>query len=210
MNSVASHAGIFRGARISSLPTNACSNENNITFPLCYLRGKWSIDRLNTTHKLVKVLKCDPRVTHLTSCLSFAKVMQCMEYSKLWPSLTFAALIVTLTRGYKAFPLFHADRVIIGLPCSQGQFSRIWKVQCRLAKLGKRMLFSVEQVFVGRDEIRAPIKTPAWEAMKSRLLSSFLPTWACSLKVGWKLCWSQILGISSVTGQNHSFCFILC
>ena len=29
------------------------------------------------------------------------------------------------------------------------------------------MLFSVEQAFVGRDEIRAPLKTPAWEAMLS-------------------------------------------
>ena len=27
------------------------------------------------------------------------------------------------------------------------------------------MLFSVEQAFVGRDEKRAPLKTPAWEAM---------------------------------------------
>ena len=26
------------------------------------------------------------------------------------------------------------------------------------------MLFSVEQAFEGRDEIRAPLKTPAWEA----------------------------------------------
>ena len=26
------------------------------------------------------------------------------------------------------------------------------------------MLFSVEQAFVGTDEIRAPLKTPAWEA----------------------------------------------
>ena len=26
------------------------------------------------------------------------------------------------------------------------------------------MLFSVEQVFVGRVEIRAPLKTPLWEA----------------------------------------------
>ena len=26
------------------------------------------------------------------------------------------------------------------------------------------MLFSVEQAFVGRDERRAPLKTPAWEA----------------------------------------------
>ena len=80
--------------------------------------------------------------------------------------------------------MFHADRVIIGLPCGQGQFFRIWKVQNTLAKLGKRMLFSVEQVFVGTDEIQAPLKTPAWEAMKSGLLSSFLPTGACSLKVG--------------------------
>ena len=31
-----------------------------------------------------------------------------------------------------------------------------------------KMLFSVEQAFVGRDEeIRAPLKTPAWEAMWS-------------------------------------------
>ena len=29
---------------------------------------------------------------------------------------------------------------------------------------GKGMLFSVEQVFVGRDERGAPLKTSAWEA----------------------------------------------
>ena len=34
----------------------------------------------------------------------------------------------------------------------------------RLAKLGKGMLFSVEQAFVGREEIRAPLKTLEWEA----------------------------------------------
>ena len=28
------------------------------------------------------------------------------------------------------------------------------------------MLFSVEQAFVGKEEIRAPLKTPAWEAKK--------------------------------------------
>ena len=27
------------------------------------------------------------------------------------------------------------------------------------------MLFSVEQAFVGRDEKRSPLKTPAWEAI---------------------------------------------
>ena len=30
---LASHAGVFRGARISSLPTNACPTEDNIPFP---------------------------------------------------------------------------------------------------------------------------------------------------------------------------------
>ena len=30
---LASNAGVFRGARISSLPTNACSTENNFPFP---------------------------------------------------------------------------------------------------------------------------------------------------------------------------------
>ena len=32
-NHLASHAGVFRGARFSSLPTNACSIEDNIPFP---------------------------------------------------------------------------------------------------------------------------------------------------------------------------------
>ena len=31
---VASHAGVFSGARFSSLPTNACSTEDNIPFPM--------------------------------------------------------------------------------------------------------------------------------------------------------------------------------
>ena len=30
------------------------------------------------------------------------------------------------------------------------------------------MLFSVKQAFMGRDEIRAPPKTPAWEAVTAR------------------------------------------
>ena len=30
------------------------------------------------------------------------------------------------------------------------------------------MLFSVEQAFVGREEIRAPLKTPTWEATSIR------------------------------------------
>ena len=33
------------------------------------------------------------------------------------------------------------------------------------------MLFSVEQAFVGRDEKRAPRKTPAWEASVDKALT---------------------------------------
>ena len=43
-HTLASHAGVFRGARISSLPTNACSTEDNIPFPLLHSRGKWPIN----------------------------------------------------------------------------------------------------------------------------------------------------------------------
>ena len=35
------------------------------------------------------------------------------------------------------------------------------------------MLFSVEQAFVGREEIRAPLKTPAWEASKTPEIFEF-------------------------------------
>ena len=39
------------------------------------------------------------------------------------------------------------------------------------------MLFSVEQAFVGREEIRAPLKTPAWEARRN-------PKWIKKLLLG--------------------------
>ena len=35
------------------------------------------------------------------------------------------------------------------------------------------MLSSVEQAFVGRDEIRAPLKTPAWEATSATQRQKF-------------------------------------
>ena len=37
---LASYAGVFSEPHFSSLPTNVCSNED-ISFPLFYLRGKW-------------------------------------------------------------------------------------------------------------------------------------------------------------------------
>ena len=36
------------------------------------------------------------------------------------------------------------------------------------------MLFSAEQAFLGRDEKRAPLKTPAWEASQMTVKSCVL------------------------------------
>ena len=58
--------------------------------------------------------------------------MKCMEYSKILLNLN-----LRFIRGQKVFPVIHADRVIIRLPCGQGQLSRIWKVQCDWLSLGK-------------------------------------------------------------------------
>ena len=38
-----------------------------------------------------------------------------------------------------------------------------WSLTMQI-KQWKGMLFLVEQAFVGRDEMRAPLKMPAWEA----------------------------------------------
>ena len=48
-------------------------------------------------------------------------------------------------RGHKAFPVFRADRVIIGYACGQGQLSRIWKVQCDWLSLGKECCFRLSR-----------------------------------------------------------------
>ena len=82
--------------------------------------------------------------------------MQCMKYSKIWLNPTFAALNLTFIRGQKAFPVFHADRVIIRLPaCGQGQLSRIWKKQCDWLSLGKECCLRLSRRL--------------WEGMKSEL-----------------------------------------
>ena len=38
-------------------------------------------------------------------------------------------------------------------------------------KFGKRMLFSVEQAFVRKAEMRATLKTPTWQARKTTNIS---------------------------------------
>ena len=48
-------------------------------------------------------------------------------YSKFWLNLTFAAPSLTFIRGHKAFLVFHADGVIIGLPCDQVNFPEFGK-----------------------------------------------------------------------------------
>ena len=62
--------------------------------------------------------------------------MQCTKNFKIWLNLSFAALSLTWIRGHEGFSKFHGDRVIIGLPCGQGQLSRIWKVQRDWLSLG--------------------------------------------------------------------------
>ena len=91
--------------------------------------------------------------------------MQCTEYSKRRQNLSFASLSLTFIIGhYKTFPVFHADRVIIRLPCrSRSTFQNVEGAMW-LANNGKGILFSVKQAFVGRDDIWAPLKTSAWEA----------------------------------------------
>ena len=94
--------------------------------------------------------------TKVFSFLSFAKLyMQCEEYSKIWLNLTFAALNLTFIRGHKAFPGFHADRVI-GLPCGQGQPSRIWKVQCDWLSLGKECCSRLSKCLWGQTKYELP------------------------------------------------------
>ena len=59
-----------------------------------------------------------------------------------------------------------------------------------LAKLGKGMLFTVEQAFVGTDERQAPLKTPAWEAT---------PNWVIMINT------STILYLLRVNKHTNSF-----
>ena len=45
------------------------------------------------------------------------------------------------------------------------------------------MLFSVEQAFVGRDEIQASLKMPAWRLVKVRSIQKVLPQCCALLQV---------------------------
>ena len=94
------------------------------------------------THKLVIVKKRDPerdpRVTFFL--LFFPSLRLCSTWRILksdWVNLTFAALSLIFIRGHEGFSKYHADRVVIGLPCGQGQLSRIWKVQHERLSVGK-------------------------------------------------------------------------
>ena len=66
------------------------------------------------------------------------------------------------------------------------------------------MLFSVEQVVVGRDEKRAPLKTPAWEARVPHS-RSHLEVNAGGL---WDTCvshYSRCIVVYGVAGPRHVF-----
>ena len=67
---LASHAGVFGGARFSSLP-----NRKQHSFPLFYLRGKWPIKVLTGETRLRR----DPRVT--VFLLFFPSLRLCSAWS---------------------------------------------------------------------------------------------------------------------------------
>ena len=102
--------------------------------------------------------------------------MQCMEYSKIWLNLIFAALNLTFIRGQKAFPVFNADRVIIRLPCGQGQLSRIWEVQCGWLSMGRECCLRLSRRLWGGMKNELPK-----ESLRGRLcfsvLGTVLPKW---------------------------------
>ena len=82
--------------------------------------------------------------------------MKCMEYSKILLNLIFAALNLRFIRGQKVFPVIHVDRVIIRLPCGQGQLSRIWKVQCVWLSIGKECCLQLSRRLWGGMENELP------------------------------------------------------
>ena len=88
-----------------------------------------------------------------------------------------------------------------------------------LAKLGKGMLSSVEQAFVGREEIRAHLKTTAWEATtppgkkcfhmllqiyRIHSRSSLIPLWSLfDFSFSLHLCYSRTSLIRTPKGQSE-------
>ena len=114
------------------------------------------------THKLVIVRKRDPeRDPRVTFFLLFFRSLRLCSAQRILKSdgvnLSFAALRLTFIWGHEGFLKFHADGVIIGLPCGQGQLSRIWKVRRDWLSVGKECCPRLSRRL-------APLKRPAWEA----------------------------------------------
>ena len=67
--------------------------------------------------------------------------------------------------GYKTFPVFHADRVILsGYPAGQGQPSRIWKVQCDWLTMGKECCSRLSRLLWEGTKYELP-----WKHLRGRL-----------------------------------------
>ena len=119
------------------------------------------------THKLVIVKKRDPeRDPRVTFFLLFFRSLRLCSAQRIlksdWVNLTFAALRLTFIRGHEGSCRSRDYRVTLRSRSTfQNLESTMW-----LAKRGKGMLSSVEQAFVGREEIQAPLKTPVWEATR--------------------------------------------
>ena len=67
------------------------------------------------------------------------------------------------------------------------------------------MLFSVEQAFVGKDEKRAPLKTPAWEATIVETTNPFPPKSITKLNIVSKVSpLNCFVLLSKLTRELHS------
>ena len=130
--SVASYAGVFRGARISSVPTNACSIENNIPFPSLanhIVPSKfWKVDfdRRVTRYKSI----C---MKHWDSFMTSNKCQTQSDKSKIQSDCRITRALHNLSDSLREHPVFSAlvspAQIILRRERSEDR-----KIRLRLAK----------------------------------------------------------------------------
>ena len=95
--------------------------------------------------------------------------------------------------------MIHTDRVIIRLPCGQGQLSRIWKVQCDWLSMGKECCLRLSTRLWGGMKNKLPQKrlrgrlggkqshpVPCMEDDKLKVF--WVIPWHLEEKIEWNIC----------------------
>ena len=177
MKVLAFYTGVFRGALISPPPHSPSHkrllNREQHSFPKCTqshctfqsLEGwTWPQDNPIITRSAWNTGKALWPLINVRLGAEKVRFSQILEYSvhcinlsegkKRRKKVNLGSRVYTIPSLWVVLACQHfISKLLIGhLPC-----------ECNN---GKGMLSSVEQALVGRDEIRAPLKTPAWEAMK--------------------------------------------